>query len=194
MRIHNDPKNPCGTCCCIATVFYDFTEADAEFLGKSSVQQRGKLAAAQDATTAEGMAVGGVGDEDDQQPGDSNAEDWEDVSDDEEEAKVEKMDVDKADKEDEDDDDFDEAVARMGFDVTPLGELVLPDGRIVRHLAFSITSNARRGVWQRRTIQLWQRHDWPPVNVCTADKSIALAMVTVLVMVVMRTNITNTRH
>jgi len=86
------------------------------------------------------MAVGGVDDEDDQQPDDSDVEEWEDVSDDEDKAKVKKMDVDKADE------------------------------------------------------QLWQRHDWLQANVCTADKSSALAMVTVLVMVVMRTNITNTRH
>ena len=34
------------------------------------------------------------------------------------------------------DNDFEDAIARMGFDVTPLGELVLPDGRIIGHRAY----------------------------------------------------------
>jgi len=48
--------------------------------------QQCEKAAAKDATVAAGPMVGAIGDEDDQQPGDSNTKEWE-VSDDEEEVK-----------------------------------------------------------------------------------------------------------
>jgi pre-60S factor REI1 len=63
-------------------------------------------------------------------------EEWEDiVSDDDEDV------ADTMDDDDDDDDDeemyrgYEEEVARMGFNVTVLGELVFPDGRIIGHRA-----------------------------------------------------------
>ena len=86
-------------------VFYDFAAADAAFLGEVET------------TAAADNDVEVEGDDDD----DDNEEDnWEDVDD------------------DEDGDDwcegYREQVTRsMGLDVTPLGELIFPDGRIVGH-------------------------------------------------------------
>ncbi|GAX13322.1 pre-60S factor REI1 [Fistulifera solaris] len=91
-------------------VFYDFAEADAEYLGRPSSEKK--------TVDAEMEEVSG------------DDEDWEDISDDE----VAAMDVEDDDHDNEVmDNDFDEAIARMGFDVTALGELVLPDGRIIGH-------------------------------------------------------------
>lgn len=94
-------------------VFYDFSEADADFMGR----KRGSSAPRVE--------------EDDIADDDNDDEDaWEDVSDDEDEAMAE-------DNEEEEDDEFyegfQEAVTRMGLDVTPLGELIFPDGRIIGH-------------------------------------------------------------
>eukprot|EP00985_Skeletonema_marinoi_P020457 scaffold12176_cov144-Skeletonema_marinoi.AAC.18 len=76
-------------------VFYDFSEANKEYLG----------AGKEDAMEEE-----------------DGGEEWEDVSDDED------MD---------DDDDlyaaYEKEITSHGFDITPLGELVLPDGRIIGH-------------------------------------------------------------
>ena len=86
-------------------VFYDFEEANNSFLGKKS----------------------GDGDEgEEMEEGDGE---WEDVSEDE--------DVDMEAGEDDDDDDlyaaYQEEIATHGFDITPLGELIFPDGRIIGH-------------------------------------------------------------
>ena len=97
--------------------FYDFSEADAEFTGRASA-----------ATAKEGQE-GGIHQisEDD---GDEDG--WEDVTDDEAEPVDEEMD-------DGDDDDdglyagYQDEIKEFGFDVTPLGELVFPDGRIIGH-------------------------------------------------------------
>ena len=99
------------------SVFYDFKEENERFL--QSTRGSSKEEEMHDAE--------GAGDEEQ----DKDEEDgWEDISDDEE--------IDDADEMvDEDDEDayseFEEEVARMGLDVTPLGELVFPDGRIVGH-------------------------------------------------------------
>lgn len=104
------------------TVFYDFSEANAEFLGQPTARQAKRDGDSQVETKEDEMDVEfeeGNGNED---------EEWEDVSDDDEANE-------ETDQEEDEDmyDGFDEEVAKMGFDVTALGELVLPDGRIVGH-------------------------------------------------------------
>lgn len=83
-------------------VFYDFSEANKEFLGSSK----------EDAMEEE-----------------EGDEEWEDVSDDE--------DMEDEDEDMDDDDDlyaaYEKEITTHGFDITPLGELVFPDGRIVGH-------------------------------------------------------------
>jgi pre-60S factor REI1 len=108
-------------------VFYDFTEANQEFLGLPHKEK--KQSSKRNSGTEDYVVVDGgnakVDDDDDDQ--------WEDIDDDEEENN---MDV---DEDDEDDDSlydaYEEAVSRLGWDVTPLGELVFPDGRIIGHRA-----------------------------------------------------------
>jgi pre-60S factor REI1 len=80
-------------------VFYDFEEANREFLGISEEKVE------EEVSEAEG------GDEQ-----------WEDVDEDE-------------DMEEEDDlyAAYQEEIASHGFDITPLGELIFPDGRIIGH-------------------------------------------------------------
>ena len=60
-------------------------------------------------------------------------EQWEDVSDEDDDANMK-----EGETEDDDDDDemyeaYQEEIASQGFDITPLGELIFPDGRIVGH-------------------------------------------------------------
>jgi len=114
------------------TVFYDFQEANQEFL----VSRR----------------VGGTATEQLPEAMDENDDDiendddeWEDISDDEEEEKEgDDMDIEETN---EDDDevfaDYERDVAAMGLDVTPLGELIFPDGRIIGHRAFRRYYNQR---------------------------------------------------
>ncbi|KAL7445525.1 hypothetical protein ACHAXM_011810 [Skeletonema potamos] len=82
-------------------VFYDFSEANKEFLSGTK----------EDAMDEE----------------EEGGEEWEDVSEDED---MENEDMD-------DDDDlyaaYEKEITTHGFDITPLGELVFPDGRIVGH-------------------------------------------------------------
>jgi pre-60S factor REI1 len=99
--------------------FYDFTEADEAFLGS---KQRGM-----DETNEEVMEKDGEDDDDDE---------WEDVTDDEDED-MEGVDNEN-DVEEEDDNDglyaaYKDEIANFGFGVTSLGELILPDGRIIGH-------------------------------------------------------------
>mmetsp|Transcript_24167 Transcript_24167/g.26691 ORF Transcript_24167/g.26691 Transcript_24167/m.26691 type:complete len:461 (-) Transcript_24167:11-1393(-) len=92
--------------------FYDFSEADAEFL---------------DTTESELISEENViGDE-------VVDSEWEDVTDDEGEAESEDNDVMDCDEEGGVYDAYKDEIARFGLDVTPLGELVFPDGRIVGH-------------------------------------------------------------
>jgi pre-60S factor REI1 len=98
------------------SVFYDFTEADNEFLrsiGAKPITNN---------TAEEGDLA-----EDD---GDEN---WEDVSDDD----VMDENDDNETNDDEDGDGFAEQLAQFGFDVTELGELILPNGRVIGHRALS---------------------------------------------------------
>ena len=92
--------------------FYDFTAADAEFLGKSAA--KGKH----------------------EDNGDDGEDEWEDVSDDEEMAEGDVSEANGNADDDEEEDlyaGYEDEIAKYGFDVTPLGELVFPDGRIVGH-------------------------------------------------------------
>ncbi len=99
-------------------VFYDFTEADAEFLGTTTEELRSKQQKNNDMDIQEGESV-----DDDDESGE-----WEDVDGEEEE-------------EEEDDDDlygaYKDEISKHGFDITPLGELVFPDGRIIGHRGLS---------------------------------------------------------
>jgi pre-60S factor REI1 len=98
------------------SVFYDFSEADAEFLSSRRAVPKKAKATDEDVEMEEGN--------------EDNAEEWEDVSDDEDE----EMEDNQGQDDDQDVyDGFEEQVASMGFDVTVLGELILPDGRIVGH-------------------------------------------------------------
>ncbi len=62
-----------------------------------------------------------------------DGDEWEDVSDDEDASMKDE------DKEDDDDlyDAYQKEISSRGFDITPLGELVFPDGRIVGHRALA---------------------------------------------------------
>jgi len=112
-------------------VFYDFQSANREFLKGIGVDASTAMAATTTSTKGGGgddsaMEVEGMGEED------GGEEDgWEDISDDE----ADGDDAMEEDNEDEDmADEYEEQVAaRMGFEVTALGELVLPDGRIIGH-------------------------------------------------------------
>lgn len=104
--------------------FYDFKRENGEFgegkegEEKSSTNNNNKLNG-ETATKDIDMDVDANDDDD---------EDWEDVSEGDEE-------------EDDDDkevfDGYEKEIARFGLDVTPLGELVFPDGRIIGHRALN---------------------------------------------------------
>jgi pre-60S factor REI1 len=113
-------------------VFYDFVEENEQFW--QSVGGKRQESATND---GQNEAMDGIEEDGDEEDG------WEDISDDEEAAE---------DNMDEDDDnnsiysEFEEEVARMGIDVTPLGELVFPNGRIVGHRSL-------RKYYKQRTAQ-----------------------------------------
>mmetsp|Transcript_11681 Transcript_11681/g.16687 ORF Transcript_11681/g.16687 Transcript_11681/m.16687 type:complete len:485 (+) Transcript_11681:110-1564(+) len=95
--------------------FYDFSEADADFLGRPVSNQQQDME-----------------DEDVQETEQDDGE-WEDITDDEADQGEEgDTDVDM----DEDDGlyaGYEDEIKEFGFDVSPLGELVFPDGRIIGH-------------------------------------------------------------
>mmetsp|Transcript_52207 Transcript_52207/g.156692 ORF Transcript_52207/g.156692 Transcript_52207/m.156692 type:complete len:495 (-) Transcript_52207:392-1876(-) len=104
-------------------VFYDFNEADQEFL--TSAPRRKKKAGGKKDEGEEGP------DEEYMDEGeDDDSAEWEDVSDDE-----------GMEEEDEDEEGlyrgYEDELATHGYDITPLGELVFPDGRIVGHRGLS---------------------------------------------------------
>jgi pre-60S factor REI1 len=92
-------------------VFYDFEVANDEFLGRKKKKDGG---------------VDGAAQVDDDDMDEEEEGEWEDVSEDE--------DVDNMEEEE---DDlyaaYQEEIASHGFDITPLGELIFPDGRIIGH-------------------------------------------------------------
>lgn len=93
-------------------VFYDFETANAEFLGRPVREEK----------------------EEDNEGDVVDQGEWEDVSDDDE-LPADEDDAEMAEDDDDIYDGYEEQVASMGFDVTPLGELVFPDGRIIGHRA-----------------------------------------------------------
>ena len=101
------------------TVFYDFENANQEFLLSGGV--------AKSNTTAEDMDV------DDEANSD---EEWEDISDDDADADAEVTEEEIDEEDEEMMDGYEREVAALGLDVTPLGELIFPDGRIVGHRSF----------------------------------------------------------
>ena len=96
-------------------VFYDFSEANAEFLGNGKGKKE------------EGEVVY----EDDMDDEDGE---WEDISDDE---MGEDDDDDMDGAEDDDYQEYEAELKTHGFDITPLGELIFPDGRIIGHRGLS---------------------------------------------------------
>jgi len=120
-------------------VFYDFTEANDEFLVGGSGGTGGGGGGGKKKAVEDKKADADAGEDGDEAMYEEDVEDddgeWEDISDDE----------DMAEDEDDDDDDEDgdmyqeyEAELRThGFDVTPLGELIFPDGRIIGHRGLS---------------------------------------------------------
>ena len=111
--------------------FYDFTEANKDFWDtwnrSDKKSSKGRKAVGDEGgekmETEEALQV--VDDKEE----DSDSAEWEDMSDDEEAG------------EDEDDeeyyDEYANNLAQHGFGVTPLGELIFPDGRIVGHRALA---------------------------------------------------------
>jgi len=100
-------------------VFYDFSAVNQEFMVGDSKSD-----------TARGDAMELVDEEDDgwqdvDADGDEDGEGWEDES----------MKGDSANSEEDDDlyAAYQSEIANHGFDITPLGELIFPDGRIVGH-------------------------------------------------------------
>lgn len=107
-------------------VFYDFTADDEDFL-KSGIgnhhRKRGK-----------NLVAKSERDDDDDEPLEVVSEDedddgeWEDVDSDEEMEEQEEQGLYAA---------YQEEITRHGFDITPLGELIFPDGRIIGHRGLS---------------------------------------------------------
>lgn len=96
--------------------FYDFKAENEEYDQEAGAQAKND----KDTTDVEMAAAVTEDDGDD--------DGWEDMSEDEEK---------KGDGDDEDDvyQGYEKEIARFGLDVTPLGELVFPDGRIIGHRA-----------------------------------------------------------
>lgn len=107
-------------------VFYDFTADNEEFLksGIGNHKRKGKKSKQAAAAGDHDDEPMEVVNEDENVDEDDDDEEWEDVDSDE-------------DMEDDDDDGmyaaYEDEVARHGFDITPLGELIFPDGRIIGH-------------------------------------------------------------
>lgn len=92
-------------------IFYDFTSENAEYLHRTT-----EVAASKTENSEDGKSD------------DADDDGWEDVTDDE----AEEGGIEIEDNNDEDDELFEQLVPQ-GFQVTELGELILPDGRIVGH-------------------------------------------------------------
>jgi pre-60S factor REI1 len=120
-------------------VFYDFTEANAAFWNSKPArpmleqETEGEAVTVSDDDNDE--LADDANDDDDDDEDHDDEDDWEDVSDDEEGADDDEDEngIDMDDEEQEMYRGYEEEVARMGFNVTVLGELVFPDGRIVGH-------------------------------------------------------------
>jgi pre-60S factor REI1 len=102
-------------------VFYDFSADNEEFLksGIGNHKRTGKNKICEEADEAMEIV------EEDETDADGDDEDWKDVDSDEE---MEEDGIYAA---------YEDEIARHGFDVTPLGELIFPDGRIIGHRGLS---------------------------------------------------------
>ena len=113
-------------------IFYDFKKDNETFL----LQQQHNQKADGAENDGDSMEVSNENNGDGEGDGGGG---WEDVSEGEEEDAVD-METGEDDGEDDDEDDtlyggYEKEIARFGLDVTPLGELIFPDGRIVGHRA-----------------------------------------------------------
>lgn len=106
------------------SVFYDFSDANAEFLGRSKESVSSPMIMDEKVSKME---------EEEKDAEDDDVGEWEDVSDDEQGNDDAVAENENTGDDDEWFQDFDEQVARFGLDVNILGELILPDGRIVGH-------------------------------------------------------------
>jgi pre-60S factor REI1 len=112
-------------------VFYDFEEANQEFLKNINNNNSNNNNASLSRKDVAGDALNEGDDEED-----GNEDGWEDVSEDGEKIDNDGDDEDLPEEEDGDDDlygGYADQVAAMGFSVTVLGELIMPDGRIIGH-------------------------------------------------------------
>jgi pre-60S factor REI1 len=112
------------------TLFYDFAKADSEFLTSVGITAPPQPTNTTKNNRDDVMNTETDGDVAVVEDDDGDDADWEDISDDEEMA--EGAETDDA----EDDalyDAYEEQLAQYGFDVNALGELVLPNGRVIGH-------------------------------------------------------------
>ncbi|KAL7574064.1 hypothetical protein ACA910_015642 [Epithemia clementina (nom. ined.)] len=116
-------------------VFYDFSAANQEFGGLGQKATNGIRRSNQNRRENDKRNDEEEGEEEEEE------DEWEDMSE-EDKNDQEKNDEDMDDDDDDDDDEDDvyggyqQEVAAFGLDVTPLGELIFPDGRIIGHRAF----------------------------------------------------------
>ena len=108
-------------------VFYDFTEANDAFLN-STVHP--KLQGATSISDDENPDEMELEDDEDDEGAD---EEWEDLSDDEKDDDEDEDNYDDLDDDEELYHGYEEEVTKMGWKITPLGELIFPDGRIIGH-------------------------------------------------------------
>jgi pre-60S factor REI1 len=117
-------------------VFYDFSKDNEEFLrtgiGNHKTKRRAKKRV---------DGAGGNGDDQDEDE-DENMQVVDEENDEDGDDEWEDVDSDEEMQDDDDDDDglyaaYEDEVAKHGFDITPLGELVFPDGRIIGHRGLS---------------------------------------------------------
>lgn len=114
-------------------VFYDFTAADVDFLnsGIGNYKKKKNWGLEDVQSKLESMEI--ADDEEEDEINDDDSGEWEDIDSDEEEV--------------EDDDEggndnglyaaYQNEIAQHGLDITPLGELIFPDGRIIGHRGLS---------------------------------------------------------
>jgi pre-60S factor REI1 len=117
--------------------FYDFSEANKEFWAAwgSKPTKRTKKKKKQSETDAGVKVAAKDTGGDDNEMDDDDSTQWEDVTDDENED--DSMDLEEKGSDDDEFEDYASNIAQHGFGVTPLGELIFPDGRVVGHRAMS---------------------------------------------------------
>jgi pre-60S factor REI1 len=115
-------------------VFYDFTKADQEFLLQNNYQHNSKMIHNSNNNRKNDMVEEPTDNEDNMNEDD---DEWEDIS---EDSNACKTDSNNAQNDDDDDDlweGYKQHIDQLGmgslFEVTALGELVFPDGRVIGH-------------------------------------------------------------